>query len=82
MSAEEALSWGIVNELVEKGEKLEGEAKDKLQAETDNVKSNVETRVADVRAKLGLDKSEADEKIDELSSKIDALTEAVAKLSK
>ena len=66
----------VFDELVEKGEKLETEAKDKIKAKT-----NVEERVAEVRKKLGLDKASADEKVEELSAKIDALTEAVAKLA-
>lgn len=72
----------LFSDLVDKGEKLEGEAKEKFQAETDSIKSNVEARVADVRSKLGLDKKDSDEKIEELSAKIDALTEAVAKMVK
>ena len=77
----------LFNDLVDKGEKLEGEAKEKFQAETDSIKHNVEERVADVRSKLGLDKKDSDEKssdekIEELSAKIDALTEAVAKMVK
>jgi len=72
----------LFNDLVDKGEQLEGEAKEKYQAEKENVKSNVEARVADVRSKLGLDQKDADEKIEELSAKIDALTEAVAKMVK
>ena len=66
----------VFEELVAKGEKLETEAKDKIKAKT-----NVEERVAEVRKKLGLDKASADEKVEELSAKIDALTEAVAKLA-
>jgi len=77
----------LFSDLVDKGEKLEGEAKEKFQAETDSIKHNVEARVADVRSKLGLDKKDSDEKssdekIEELSAKIDALTEAVAKMVK
>lgn len=77
----------LFSELVNKGEKLEGEAKEKLQAETTNIKNSVEARVADVRSKLGLDKEDSnekdsDQKIEELSAKIDALTEAVAKMVK
>ena len=72
----------LFTELVDKGEKLEVEAKEKFQAEKESIKSNVESRVADVRNKLGLDKSDSDEKIEELSAKIDALTEAVAKMVK
>jgi polyhydroxyalkanoate synthesis regulator phasin len=66
----------MFDELVVKGSKIETEAKDKFQ-----VKDKVETRVAEVRKKLGLDKVSADEKVEELSAKIDALTDAVAKLA-
>ena len=45
------------------------------------VKDKVETRVAEVRKKLGLDNVSADQKVEELSAKIDALTDAVAKLA-
>ena len=72
----------LFNELVEKGEKLETEAKDKLKTESENVKSNVETRVAEVCSKLGLDNDDTNKKIDELSAKIDTLTEALSKLEK
>jgi phage shock protein A len=41
----------------------------------------VDKRVADVRKKLGLDTSDTDTKIAELSQKINALTEVVSKLS-
>ncbi len=69
----------VFEELVSKGESLEGDAKDKFKATT----SDVEAKVADVRKKLGLDggAESADERIDALSAKIDALTEAVAKLA-
>ncbi len=72
----------LFNDLVDKGEVLEGEAKEKFQSEKDGLKSNVEARVADVRSKLGLDKNDSDKKIEELSAKIDALTEAVANMVK
>lgn len=67
----------IFNELVAKGEALEGEAKTKIKE-----KAAVDQRIADVRKKLGLDKSEDSDKINELSKKIDDLTEIVAKLAK
>ncbi len=67
----------VFDELVSKGEKLETEAKEKFKA-----KAKVEARVAEVRKKLGLDKPSTEQKVDELSAKIDALTEAVAKLAK
>jgi hypothetical protein len=66
----------VFEELVVKGSKLETEAKDKFQ-----VKANVESRVAEVRKKLGLDKVSSDDKVAELSAKIDALTAAVAKIA-
>ncbi|NMP30763.1 phasin family protein [Thalassotalea sp. M1531] len=72
----------LFEELVEKGEKLEVEAKDKFEAEKEKVKNNVDARVAEVRTKLGLDADDTDKKIEELSAKIDALTDAVAKLAK
>jgi polyhydroxyalkanoate synthesis regulator phasin len=67
----------IFNDLVAKGEALETEAKSQIKE-----KAAVDQRVADVRKKLGLDKSEQAEKIDALSKKIDDLTELVAKLAK
>jgi polyhydroxyalkanoate synthesis regulator phasin len=66
----------VFEDLVVKGSKLETEAKDKFQ-----VKANVESRVSDVRKKLGLDKVSSDQKVEELSAKIDALTDAVAKIA-
>ena len=66
----------VFEDLVSKGELLEGEAKDKFKEKT-----NIDERVAEVRSKLGLDKTSNDDKIAELSAKIDALTSAVAKLS-
>lgn len=67
----------MFDELVTKGETLEGDAKSKFKSTT----NDVENRVADVRKKLGLDSEPADQRIEELSAKIDALTEAVAKLA-
>ncbi|GAA6185082.1 MULTISPECIES: phasin family protein [Alteromonadaceae] len=66
----------VFEELVEKGEVLETEAKAKIKAKT-----NVEERVTEVRKKLGLDSSSSEDKVEELSAKIDALTDAVAKLA-
>jgi DNA anti-recombination protein RmuC len=67
----------IFTELVAKGEALEGEAKTKIKE-----KAAVDQRICDVRKKLGLDKSEESDKINELSKKIDDLTDIVAKLAK
>ncbi|GAA0858159.1 phasin family protein [Aliiglaciecola litoralis] len=66
----------VFEDLVEKGESLETEAKAKIKSKT-----NVEERVAEVRKKLGLDKASSEDKVEELSAKIDALTDAVAKLA-
>lgn len=66
----------LFDELVVKGESLETEAKGKFKE-----KANIEERVADVRKKLGLDSDGNDARIDELSQKIDALTDAVSKLA-
>jgi DNA anti-recombination protein RmuC len=66
----------LFNELVEKGEKLEDDTKSKLKEKT-----NIDARVSEVRSKLGLDKKSTEDKVEELSAKIDALTELVAKLA-
>jgi len=73
----EKLSEEANKMLVTKGETLEEDAKSKFKSTT----NDVENRVADVRKKLGLDSEPADQRIEELSAKIDALTEAVAKLA-
>ena len=62
---------------MKKGETLEDDARTKFKETTDDV----ESRVSDVRQKLGLDTDNTDHRIEELSAKIDALTEAVAKLA-
>ena len=67
----------MFDDLVTKGETLEDDARSKFKSTT----NDVENRVADVRKKLGLDTDPADHRIEELSAKIDALTEAVAKLA-
>lgn len=66
----------LFDDLVVKGQNIETEAKTKIKSTT-----NVEERVAEVRQKLGLDKQSSDDKVEELSAKIDALTNAVAKLA-
>ncbi|MFT5543773.1 MAG: cell division septum initiation protein DivIVA [Glaciecola sp.] len=70
----------LFEELVSKGEKLEADTKEKFK-EKSTVKTAVEKRVEDVRKKLGLDSSDTDTKIDELSQKVDALTAAISKIS-
>ena len=67
----------MFDDLVKKGETLEDDARTKFKETT----NEVESRVNDVRQKLGLEPDTADQRIDELAAKIDALTEAVAKLA-
>lgn len=73
----------LFDELVVKGEKLETEGKGKVSEVKNEVvaKTEIEARIETVRSKLGLNNTDNDEKIEELSAKIDALTAAVAKLS-
>tara|TARA_R110000751_G_scaffold15290_1_gene49269 strand:- start:85791 stop:86264 length:474 start_codon:yes stop_codon:yes gene_type:complete len=73
----------LFNELVVKGEKLETEGKGKVAEVKTKVaeKTEIESRIETVRTKLGFNNTDTDLKIEELSAKIDALTEAVAKLA-
>ena len=73
----------LFDELVVKGEKLETEGKGKVEEVKTKVaaKTEIETRIETVRAKLGFNNTDSDKKIEELSDKIDALTAAVAKLA-
>jgi outer membrane murein-binding lipoprotein Lpp len=72
------------DELAAKGEKLETEGKDKIkQVKSDVVaKADIDSRIETVRTKLGFTKTDNGNKVEELSSKIDALAAAVAKLAK
>jgi len=76
----------VFEELVGKGEKLEADAKQKFQDKAEEFKTkadlNISERVAEVRQKLGLNANDNEDKIDELSAKIDALTDIVEKLTK
>lgn len=73
----------LFDELVAKGEKLEAEGKGKVEEVKNEVvaKTEIESRIETVRSKLGLNNTDNDQKIEELSAKIDALTAAVAKLA-
>lgn len=73
----------LFDELVVKGRKLENEAKGKVEDVANEVvaKTEVESRIDTVRSKLGLNNTDNDQKIEELSAKIDALTLAVAKMA-
>lgn len=71
----------LFDELVAKGEKLETEAKEKFSTEKNSVTEKVDARLQELREKLGLGE-EKEDKVAELSAKIDELTTAVAKLAK
>lgn len=70
-------------ELVAKGEVIEAQGKAKVEEVKTSVtaKADLDARVETVRTKLGLNKTDADTKIEELNAKIEALTAAVAKLN-
>jgi polyhydroxyalkanoate synthesis regulator phasin len=71
------------DELVAKGEKLEAEGKVKVEEVKNDVvaKTEIESRIETVRSKLGFSNTDNDQKIEDLSAKIDALTTAVAQLT-
>lgn len=73
----------LFEELVVKGEKLEAEGKDKVEEVKNKVvaKTEIESRIETVSTKLGFSTTATEEKIEVLSAKIDALTDAVAKLA-
>ncbi|PIP80541.1 MAG: hypothetical protein COW84_04680 [Gammaproteobacteria bacterium CG22_combo_CG10-13_8_21_14_all_40_8] len=77
----------LFEDLVNQGEKIEAEAKVKFKEKSNEVKekfmekANVSERVTEIRKKLGLEAVPADDRIDELSAKIDALTDIVVKLA-
>jgi polyhydroxyalkanoate synthesis regulator phasin len=73
----------LFDELVVKGEKLEAEGKGKVEEVKTKVaaKTEIESRIETVSSKLGFNNSNSDDKIEELNAKIDALTDAVAKLA-
>jgi len=66
----------LFNDLVTRGSEIQTSLEAKLKQQ-----SLFEQRVDDVRAKLGLTSSVSDEQIDQLSAKVDALTEIVAALA-
>ena len=80
MSAE---TNSFFEELIAKGEKLEAQGKEKVESAKNDVveKANIDSRIESVRTKLGLSDTNNDQKIEELSAKVDALTQAVALLS-
>lgn len=73
----------LFEELVAKGKKLEKEGKVKAEEVKNDVaaKTGFDSGLESVRTRLGLNNTDNDQKIEELSAKIDALTAAVAKLA-
>jgi chromosome segregation ATPase len=73
----------MLTDLVAKGEQLETEGKNKFaEVQTKiSTKADLNQRVTALRTRLGFNKSDADQKIEVLSAKIDSLTAAVAKLT-
>ena len=68
----------VFEDLVVKGEALEAEAKNTIKEKTD---FDVKGRVEEVREKLGMNKKSTNEKIDDLTSKIESLAATVEKLT-
>lgn len=66
----------LFEDLVSKGKNIEAVTKDKFKQN-----AAVQKRVQDVREKLGLDSSDTDSKIDELSNKVEALTVSISKIA-
>ena len=73
----------LFDELVVKGQELETEGKGKITEVKNDVvaKTEIESRIEAVRNKLGLNNTDNEQKIEDLSAKIDALTAAVVKLT-
>lgn len=67
----------MFDDLVKQGEDMEGDVKSKFKQTSDDV----EARVNEVRRKFGFKGDKTEQKIAELSAKIDALTQAVAELA-
>jgi len=65
----------FVNELVTEGEKLEKELQEKL-----NAKEVIDSKVLELKDKLGLNEPSDIERIEALSNKVDNLTTKIAKL--
>lgn len=66
----------LFNELVDKGAEIQTSLEAKLKQQT-----LFETKVDEVREKLGLNQNVSDEQIDALAAKVDALTEIIAELA-
>lgn len=64
----------LVNDLIENGEKIEADFKDKIQKNT-----YLDDKLSALKVKLGVDTS-TDDKIAELYKKVDVLTDEISKL--
>ena len=73
----------LFDELVAKGQKLEAQGKSKVEEVKNKVasKTDIESRIKQVRTKLGFTNTDSEQQVEELSAKIDALTAVVAKLA-
>ena len=66
----------LVNELISEGEKIEVELKEKMKA-----KEILDTKIVALKDKLGLNEASEAERLAELTTKIDILTDEVTKLA-
>jgi len=66
----------LFNDLVSKGTEIQTSLEAKL-----NAQNRFENKVDEVREKLGLNESASEQQIDELTAKVDALTDIVAQLA-
>lgn len=65
----------LVNELISEGEKIEAELQEKLKA-----REVLDLKINQLKEKLGLNQSSEAEKLQQLTDKVDSLTQAVAQL--
>jgi polyhydroxyalkanoate synthesis regulator phasin len=72
----------LLSDLLQKGEDLDGELSTKVSTDKTKAKAAIDERVADIRKKLGLDKTESEspKTVDSLTQKVDELTAKVAEL--
>lgn len=71
----------LFNELVTRGECLETKARTKISNEKIKVTTLVATQYFDIKTKLGLNKASVDTSVEQLNTKIDALTIAIANIA-
>lgn len=72
----------LVNQVVTKGQEIEGDLKDKLSGSNPVSRSFLQDeKIAELREKLGLNQESKQDKISRLAAKVDALTDIVATIS-